>query len=177
MLSACFSASRFLKWKGPFRRDRSDGAYRETRMQALLTLILTHACELRPDMFTAEQSSMLISIRAVLDELDQHFPEELSLSELADRHHVSLGCLTRHFRAYVGMSPMQYITQSRLTLAKHLLMNTEQPIGDVAVSCGFKDASNFIRRFKAQFGCSPLQFRRTNRPDAQIHMRPGQPEA
>ena len=74
------------------------------------------------------------------------------------------------------MSPMQYITQSRLTLDKHLLMNTEQPIGDVAASCGFKDASNFIRRFKAQFGCSPLQFRRTNRPDMQVRICPGKDE-
>ena len=155
---------------------QADGVYREQRMQALLTLILTHAYELQPDMFAAEHSSMLISIRAILDELDQRFTEELSLAELADRHHVNLGCLTRHFRESVGMSPMQYITQSRLTLAKHLLMNTEQPIGDVAASCGFKDASNFIRRFKAQFGCSPLQFRRTNRPDMQVRICPGKGE-
>lgn len=156
---------------------QGDGAFREQRMQALLTLILTHAYELRPEMFAAEHSSMLISIRSILDELDRHFTEELSLTELADRHHVSLGCLTRHFREEVGMSPMQYITRSRLTLAKQLLMNTGQPVGEVAVACGFRDTSNFIRRFKAQFGCSPLQFRRTNRPDVHIHMDPGPPEA
>lgn len=103
-------------------------------------------------------------------ELDKHFTQELSLSELAERYHVIASCLTRHFREYVGISPMQYITQSRLTHAKHLLMNTGQPVSQVAVACGFKDASNFIRRFKAQFGCSPLQFRHSNQPDAQIHI-------
>ena len=155
---------------------QGSGAFREQRMHALLTLILTHAYELCPEMFAAEDSSMLISIRSILDELDRHFMEELSLTELASRHHVSLGCLTRHFREAVGMSPMQYITRSRLTLAKQLLMDTGKPIAEVAAACGYRDASNFIRRFKAQFGRSPLQFRRANRHDARIHMRPGHPE-
>ena len=155
---------------------QGSGAFREQRMHALLTLILTHAYELCPEMFAAEDSSMLISIRSILDELDRHFMEELSLMELASRYHVSLGCLTRHFREAVGMSPMQYITRSRLTLAKQLLMDTGKPIAEVAAACGYRDASNFIRRFKAQFGCSPLQFRRANRHDARIHMRPGPPE-
>lgn len=152
---------------------QSKSPYVEQRVQALLTLILTHAYELRPDMFATEHTSMLISIRSILDELDRRFAQEISLSELAERYHVSTSCLTRHFREYVGMSPMQYITQSRLTLAKHLLMNTEQPVSQVADACGFKDASNFIRRFRAQFGCSPLQFRHSNQPDAQIRIGDG----
>ena len=142
-------------------------------MQALLTLSLTHAYDLRPDMFAPVRTSMLISIRSILDELDRRFAQEISLSELAERYHVSTSCLTRHFREYVGMSPMQYITQSRLTLAKYLLMNTDQPVSQVATACGFKDASNFIRRFKEQFGCSPLQFRHSNQPDAQVHIGDG----
>ena len=152
---------------------QSKSPYAEQRVQALLTLILTHAYDLRPDMFAPVHTSMLISIRSILDELDRRFAQEISLSELAERYHVSTSCLTRHFREYVGMSPMQYITQSRLTLAKHLLMNTEQPVSQVASACGFKDASNFIRRFKVQFGCSPLQFRHSNQPDAQIHIGTG----
>lgn len=152
---------------------QSKSPYVEQRVQALLTLILTHAYELRPDMFAPEHTFMLISIRSILDELDRRFAQEISLSELAERYHVSTSCLTRHFREYVGMSPMQYITQSRLTLAKHLLMNTEQPVSQVADACGFKDASNFIRRFRAQFGCSPLQFRHSNQPDAQIRIGDG----
>lgn len=102
------------------------------------------------------------SIRGVMDELDQHFTEDFSLTELADRHHVSPGCLSRHFREYVGMSPMQYVTQSRLTRAKQLLLTTDLPVAAVSEACGYQDTSNFIRRFRTQFGDSPLRFRLRN---------------
>ena len=137
--------------------------YREERIRALITLILTDAHQLRPDMFGTSQDSAVIDLPAIMDELDQNFPVEISLADLAHRHHVSTGYLSRSFREHVGMSPMQYITQSRLTHAKHLLMDTNLPVADVAVRCGFKDASNFIRRFKTQFDLSPLQFRLATR--------------
>ena len=136
--------------------------YRDTRIEALLTLLLTDAVSLRPDMFISADSLSILPIRQILEELDNHFTETFSLNELAQRYHVSPGCLSSHFRAMVGVSPMQYITQSRLTLAKHLLLNTELPVNEVARQCGFGDTSNFVRRFRQQFECAPLRFRLQN---------------
>ena len=141
----------------------STEAHREERMRALITLILTDAHRLRPDMFAAPKEQAIIDLPAIMDELDQGFAGDLSLSALAARHHVSTGYLSRCFREHVGMSPMQYIMQSRLTHAKHLLMDSSLSVGDIALRCGVKDVSNFIRRFKAQFGLSPHQFRLANR--------------
>lgn len=144
--------------------------YQQERVQALVTLILTEAYQLQPDMFAAGSDSALVRIPSILDELDQHFADDFSLTRLAEQYHVSPGYLSRCFRDHVGMSPMQYITQSRLTHAKHLLMDTSLNITDIALRCGFKDVSNFIRRFKAQFDLSPHQFRRS----AHVTARTGQ---
>ena len=61
------------------------------------------------------------------------------------------------------MSPMQYVTQSRLNRAKVLLLKTELSVMDIARQCGYGDMSNFIRRFRREFQQTPLQFRQQQR--------------
>ena len=54
----------------------------------------------------------------------------------------------------------------RFTRAKELLQNSDQRIGDVALSVGFQDQSNFNRMFRRMGGMSPKQFRK-----AMLHKR------
>lgn len=137
--------------------------YQAKRMEALLTLILSDAAALAPDLFAPPAFSALVPVQAVLRELDQHYAADFSLSALAEKYHVSPGCLSAHFRRQVGMSPMRYVTQSRLTAAKALLLKTDLSVLDISLQCGYKDVSNFVRRFRQQFQMTPLQFRRANR--------------
>lgn len=143
-------------------RDAADrsGPYRDTRMEALMTLILTEAQELRPDMFLPEQVVSFLPMQEILNVLDKHLTEPLNLSALANQFHVSPGCLSAHFKKQVGISPMQYMTQSRLNRSKILLSKTELSVMEIAGQCGFQDVSNFVRRFHRQYHMTPLQFRR-----------------
>ncbi len=143
-------------------RDAADrgGPYRDTRMEALMTLILTEAQELRPDMFLPEQAVSFLPMQEILNVLDKHLTEPLNLSALANQFHVSPGCLSAHFKKQVGISPMQYMTQSRLNRSKILLSKTELSVMEIAGQCGFRDVSNFVRRFHRQYHMTPLQFRR-----------------
>ncbi len=95
----------------------------------------------------------------MLDRLEQQGGRDFSLEEEARSCHVSPGCLSAHFRRLVGISPMQYVMQLRLGRAKLLLRTTELSIPDVARQCGWGDASNFVRRFREQFHCTPLKYR------------------
>lgn len=146
-------------------KDTADrgGPYMDERIEALMTLILTDAHTLAPEMFTAANTFSFLPMQEILDELDRSFSDKFSIQTLADRYHVSAGCLSSHFRQLVGMSPMQYITQSRLTHAKQLLLKTELSVMEIAHQCGFRDVSNFVRRFRQQFQLSPLQFRHQTR--------------
>ncbi|MEH6636600.1 MAG: helix-turn-helix domain-containing protein [Halioglobus sp.] len=51
----------------------------------------------------------------------------------------------------------------RFTMAKELLQNSDQQIGEVALSVGFQDQSNFNRMFRRMGGTSPKQFRKAMR--------------
>ena len=135
----------------------------DVRMEALMTLILTDAQSLRPDMFTPANQLSFLPIQDLLSELDASFCSGFSLSALAQKYHVSPGCLSAHFRRAVGISPMQYVTQSRLQRARLLLLNSELSIAVIAEQCGYPDVSNFVRRFRLQFRETPLQYRQRRR--------------
>ena len=136
------------------------GPLMEEQVEALLTLILLYAREKRPDMFLSDPEDAFLPMGEILDGMDRSFAQPFSLQALAKRYHVSPGCLSNHFSRCVGMRPMQYITLSRLTQARAMLMKTELPVMEVARQCGYNDVSSFVRRFREEFGVTPLQFRR-----------------
>ena len=139
--------------------QREGGTFADTRMEALMTLILTDTQALRPDLFIPANQLSFLPIQDIMNELDATFCAPFSLQALANKYHVSTGCLSAHFRRVVGISPMQYVTQSRMQRAKLLLLGSELSIAAIAEQCGYPDVSNFVRRFRLQFQCTPLQFR------------------
>ena len=146
-------------------RDASErgGAYMDERVEALMTLILADALALRPDMFSQGKELSLLPMQEILDGLDRDFAQPFSLRALAERYHVSAGCLSAHFKKRVGVSPMQYVMLSRLNHAKVLLSQTELSVMEIAAQCGYGDVSNFVRRFRQQMGVTPLQYRKGKR--------------
>ena len=143
--------------------QQEGGSFSDTRMEALMTLILTDIHNMRPDLFIPTNQLSFLPIQDIMNDLDSSFCEPFSLQNLANKYHVSAGCLSSHFRKAVGISPMQYVTQSRLQRARLLLLNTELSIAAVSEQCGYPDVSNFVRRFHLQFQQTPLQFRQKHR--------------
>ena len=138
------------------------GDYLDARIESLMTLILADAYAVRPNMFIPGDDASFLPMQNLLTELDRTYAEPFSLQALAARYHVSAGCLSSHFRRQVGMSPMQYVTLSRLNHARTLLRSTDLSVMEITMQCGYTDMSNFIRRFRRQYGMTPLQFRKQN---------------
>lgn len=58
----------------------------------------------------------------------------------------------------------EHIRTERMMLARRLLANdpgSTMSVGDIALACGFTDPAHFSRVFRAAFGRSPLQARKT----------------
>ncbi len=74
-----------------------------------------------------------------------------------------LGCaektLHRATQAVAGISAKELITARIALEAKRLLVHTQQPIQVIADELGFDEASNFVKFFKREVGCTPSQFR------------------
>lgn len=96
--------------------------------------------------------------RAILY-VSEHFTEPISLQQLADVACLSPYYFTRSFRKETGMTPHQYILETRYRSAQFLLASTEQSVKEIALSTGFADESSFCASFRKRMGQTPSQYR------------------
>lgn len=83
----------------------------------------------------------------------------LSVQQIADTFSYHPDYLSSLFKAYTGAPLLQYLHQLRIANAKQLLLNSSLSVKEIAGSCGFEDAKYFMKRFKAQTGLTPTQYR------------------
>ncbi|MBR5437366.1 MAG: helix-turn-helix domain-containing protein, partial [Clostridia bacterium] len=96
-------------------------------------------------------------ISAVLDHINEHYCEKLSLSSVADEFFVSKYYLSHAFNSVVGTSLQRYVTLKRLTHAKQMLSSGIRPT-TTAQNCGFNDYAGFYRAFVSEFGITPKEY-------------------
>ncbi len=92
--------------------------------------------------------------------IHEHYPEPISIDQLANIAHISRRVCFRLFQQNLHMTPLQYIQSYRLQKARELLKSTSQSITTIAATCGLGSNSYFTRIFRKEFDCSPLQFRK-----------------
>jgi AraC family transcriptional regulator len=102
-------------------------------------------------------------ITDVINYIENHIGEGLSLEDLATEFGFSAFHFNRIFRTITGRTLKQYILGRKLTLAMEPLSVQTETIIDIAFNFGFKSPEVFSRAFKKQFGVSPYFFRK-NRP-------------
>lgn len=93
--------------------------------------------------------------------VERHLQEELTVQDVARHVGVSNWHFQRIFRDYVGETVGAYLRKRRLSEALALVRKAEKKIIDLALDFQFGSAEAFSRAFKAEFGCSPLQFRQS----------------
>jgi len=99
-------------------------------------------------------------INKVVDYIDKHFDEELTLEALADVASFSRFHFHRLFSAMTGETLNNFIKRVRLERAASLLMvKSRQTITEIAFQCGFSGNAVFTRAFNEYFQMSPTMFR------------------
>ena len=96
-------------------------------------------------------------VNSVIEYINNHYTEELSLDSLAGRFFISKYHLSREFGRITGISVHRYITQKRLVVAKQML-SEGRPSSAGYQHCGFGDYSNFYRAFRGEYGISPKAY-------------------
>lgn len=92
--------------------------------------------------------------------IQHHYVENPSLKQTAEAVHISSAYLSRLFKAELNTSYSRFLTEIRLTHAMKLLQNTNLPISEIAVQCGYSNSNYFCDAFKNIMGMSPLKFRK-----------------
>lgn len=98
-------------------------------------------------------------LKLVIDYINEHLSEEISLRVLAGLIGMSQYHFGRLFKQSTGLSPYKYILQQRINLAKKSLVQGNISIAEVALNCGFTHQSHLNRHFKSLVGTTPKKYK------------------
>ena len=88
-------------------------------------------------------------------------PEDCpDIADLAARMQVTVSRLLAVFRAKYGLSPHEHLTATRMVRAKRLIQQTNKPLIDVALACGYEHHSSFSTAYRRTYGETPIETRR-----------------
>lgn len=99
-------------------------------------------------------------IRTLIDYIDRHYDEPLTLASLADALFLSPQYLSKFFKKYLHMNFREYLLEKRLFHAYRDICYTDGSITDIAFRHGFLDMTSFGRAFKNRYGETPGKFRK-----------------
>ena len=138
-----------------------------TKLSALW-LIICKNIQNGNDCNTSSHVSNAVQIRTrqILQYIDAHYSEEITLSDLAGSANISKSECGRCFQLCLDTTPYKYLLEFRLSKAAKLLKETDLPVGIIAENTGFHQMSHFGKCFKEKTGHTPREYRSMNAPSS-----------
>ena len=120
---------------------------------------------LPPGNVVARQSTNLLAIPdpdvlAAVQFIRDNIHKHITVSDVLQEVPVNRRYLERKFWTLMGRTPLQEIRRVRLELAKHLLLETDLSMPNIARRSGFRDAGRMACVFHQITGLTPTRFRR-----------------
>ena len=107
----------------------------------------------------APHSGALEKLRAILKYVEEHYPEPITIEDMAALTYYSKSHFMKFFKMHMGSSFIEYLNDYRLTMAEQMLRSSDAPILEIAGQSGFDNLSYFNRIFKRKYGVSPGKWR------------------
>lgn len=130
---------------------------REPLLSKYLNDILTEFMLYLPSRINAVNYTSIAE--EIITYITEHFAEDISVTELADKAGLSHYHFIRTFKKETGFTPHEYILNTRIATAQYLLKNTKLSIKDICYNTGFSCESVFCSAFKRHQGMTPTQYR------------------
>ena len=102
-------------------------------------------------------------VTAAITFIEAHLTEKLDLDAVASAVHYSKYHLHRVFTETVGLTIHDYMQRRQLTEAAKLLIFSEKPIIEIAMTAGYETQQAFTNIFTAMYKQSPSQYRSTEK--------------
>ncbi|MEG2374197.1 MAG: AraC family transcriptional regulator [Niameybacter sp.] len=136
---------------------------RESMLKASLQLyeLIVYMQQHRLQYQNEGKSKTYDRLSPVIDYMEQHYRDDITLEQLAEQIGVTKYYLCRLFKDIYGSKPFDYLNQMRIQKAKEYLVTREQmKVKEIGELVGYHDTSYFCLKFKTYEGCSPVEFRR-----------------
>lgn len=135
-----------------------DGVMVESLTQALCVEIIRRFA--KPQVTDGPNASMSEAGRVnLLAAFEQAIDGSLSLADIAASFGVRPYKLSRMFRAEFGESPRSHLMRLRIEAARRMLRETDTPLAEIALACGFSSQSHMTTCLRKHLGATPARYR------------------
>lgn len=132
----------------------------KARLYMMIALLLAHS---EPHLNRKNHGvgqEQLVRIKSILQYIQTHYPQKISIKALAAMANVSEAHFCRFFKQMTRKTPVEYINYYRVQQAAQSLSDSHKKITDVAMDAGFDNFSYFIRTFKHYMKVTPSAYRK-----------------
>lgn len=131
---------------------------RQLKFQELLLLLFEHNYPSEQVPRTAD------SVERTIQYMQENYMESLTVKQLAELAGVMLWQYTPIFQKLTGKKPLDYLTDLRIHHSKRYLLESSEPLREIARLVGFSDEYYFSRRFRQKTGITPGQYAHQQSP-------------
>lgn len=126
----------------------------------LYELISVFTVEYDIDNTLFENRDKLDRILNIIEYINEHYTEKLSLNSIAETYFLSIPYLSKIFKKYIGVNFSDYLTSIRLSNSVTELINSDLSIESIAEKNGFPNTRSFVSSFKKQYNSLPSEYRK-----------------
>lgn len=102
------------------------------------------------------------TIRMVKEYIDLHKEDEIRLKDMAREFGYAEYYLSKKFHSETGMTIKEYIRDTRLEYARHLLKHEKEPVREISDRLHFTSQSFFTDCFRKKYGMTPNEYRQSD---------------
>ena len=124
--------------------------------EAFAMILYGHRQELTK--FVPANLQELERLKKMLNYLNMHFTEVISLQDLADQVHLSREVCCRLFKKMTGKTITGYLEEYRVNKSFSLVQSGQYSMTQITEMVGFSNPSRFASAFRKRFGCNPGEY-------------------
>lgn len=133
-----------------------------TGLMTAILVELTRLCEHESPAQKSIPNSSMLSIHPALNYIHGNYTQQFPIELLADMCHLSVTHFRRTFNTIMGISPLEFINNTRIEHACLLLSSTDSSILEISELVGFHSVSSFNRAFVKLMDIPPREWRKNN---------------
>jgi AraC family transcriptional regulator len=147
-------------------RDNADTHYEVTKRIVAEASLLLESHLGRGAPAPASRNGLLArwQVNRVRAFIDEHLTECIRVSDLSALARSSPSYFSAAFKRTFGASPHAYLMKRRISMAVKQMLESEAPLSEIAMNCGFADQAHFSRQFRRTMGATPSTWRREQAP-------------
>ncbi|HJA68047.1 hypothetical protein B5F07_19650 [Lachnoclostridium sp. An169] len=151
--------TRFGELKKRQGNSRNAGVLEEMELVFHFLRFLQECC-IAPDAGKSSSGSKpQENIKKIINYLDRHYMENVTLTGVAEEFHYTPAHLSRMFREQIGFNFHEYLQSVRLmNCVNEMKKDPQIQLMACALNNGFPNARSFIETFRKTFGCTPSEW-------------------